>query len=92
MPTARSAQQTLRSIDSIWLSFFKSIKDWSKNKGKSLGRPNLPKYKSKNSRGVLTLTNQDVKLRENIIKFPKSFNGFEIKTICIEREGFVSLQ
>ena len=54
MPGAQSAQQTLRLLDSNWKSFFKSIKDWSKNKDKYLGKPNLPKYKPK---GYLTLRN-----------------------------------
>ena len=30
MPTAQSAQQTLRLLDANWKSFFNSIKDWSK--------------------------------------------------------------
>jgi putative transposase len=41
MPTAQSAQQTLRLLDKNWKSFFKTIKDWSKNKDKYLGRPKL---------------------------------------------------
>ena len=32
MPTAQSAQQILRLLDKNWKSFFKAIKDWSKNK------------------------------------------------------------
>lgn len=34
MPTAQSAQQTLRLLDKNWKSFFKAIKDWSKHKEK----------------------------------------------------------
>ena len=45
MPTAQSAQQVLRLLDKNWKSFFSSIKDWAKNKDKSLGRPKLPKSK-----------------------------------------------
>ena len=48
MPTAQSAQQILRVLDSNWKSFFASIKDWGKNKDKYLGRPKLPKYLKKN--------------------------------------------
>ena len=80
MPTAQSAQQILRLLDKNWKSFFKSIKDWSKNKNKYLGRPKLPKYKKKNGRNILILTNQNCKLKEGYIKFPKSFQGFVIKT------------
>ena len=36
MPAAKSAQQTLRLLDRNWKSFFRAIKDWSKNKNKYL--------------------------------------------------------
>jgi len=80
MPTAQSAQQTLRLLEKNWLSFFKAIKDWSKNKDKYTGRPKLPKYLPKNGRNILILTNQNCKLKEDKIKFPKVFNSFILKT------------
>lgn len=92
MPTAQSAQQLLRLLDKNWKSFFKSIKDWAKNKDKYLGRPKLPKYKDKNSRYVLILTNQNVKLKDGILQFPKVFNGFTIKPLFINKENYVSFQ
>lgn len=92
MPTAQSAQQVLRLLDKNWTSFFKSIKDWSKHKDKYLGRPKLPKYKSKNSREILILTNQNVKLKGNILTFPKIFNKFTIQPQFINRADFVSFQ
>lgn len=92
MPTAQSAQQLLRVLDRNWKSFFKSIKDWKNNKDKYLGKPKLPKYKDKNSRYVLTLTNQNVKLKDGILQFPKVFNGFTIKPFFINKESYVSFQ
>ena len=92
MPTAQSAQQLLRLLDKNWKSFFKSIKDWAKHKDKYLGRPKLPKYKEKNSRYVLILTNQNVKLKDGILQFPKVFNGFTIKPLFINKENYVSFQ
>ena len=92
MPTAQSAQQLLRLLDKNWKSFFKSIKDWAKNKDKYLGRPKLPKYKDKNSRYVLILTIQNVKLKDGILQFPKVFNGFTIKPLFINKENYVSFQ
>ena len=80
MPTAQSSQQCLKLLDKNWKSFFKSIKDWVKHKDKYSGRPKLPKYLKKNGRNILILTNQNCKLKNNIINFPKSFNGFELKT------------
>lgn len=92
MPTAQSAQQLLRLLDKNWKSFFKSIKDWKNNKDKYLGRPKLPKYKDKNGRYVLTLTSQEVKLKNGILQFPKVFNGFTIKPLFINKENYVSFQ
>lgn len=80
MPTAQSAQQTLRLLDKNWKSFFKAVKDWSKNKEKYTGKPKLPKYLSKNGRNILILTNSNCKLKDGLIKFPKVFKGFTIKT------------
>ena len=92
MPTAQSAQQILRLLDKNWTSFFKSIKDWSKHKDKYLGRPKLPKYKSKNGREILILTNQNVKLKNNILHFPKTFNKFTIQPQFVNRSNFISFQ
>ncbi|MGB9763629.1 MAG: RNA-guided endonuclease InsQ/TnpB family protein [Minisyncoccia bacterium] len=80
MPTAQSAQQTLRLLDKNWKSFFKSIKDWNKHKEKYMGRPKLPSYLPKNGRYTLILTNYNCKLKDNQIYFPKCFNGFKLNT------------
>ena len=92
MPTAQSAQQTLRLLEKDWKSFFKAIKDWSAHKEKYLGRPKLPKYKPKNGKHILILTNQNVKLREDILYFPKTFQGFTVNPRFVELENFVSFQ
>lgn len=92
MPTAQSAQQTLRLLDKNWTSFFKSIKDWSKHKDKYSGRPKLPKYKAKDGRAILILTNQNVKIKDNALWFPKSFNGFTQKVVCVNKCNFKSFQ
>lgn len=92
MPTAQSAQQLLKLLDKNWKSFFASIKDWSKHKDKYLGRPKLPKYKPKNGRFMLILTNQNVKFKNGILVFPKVFNGFTIKPQFVNKENFVSFQ
>lgn len=87
-----SAQQNLIMLDSIWSSFFKSVKDWSEHKDKYSGKPKIPNYKKKNERNVYILTYNGAKLKGNIIKFPKVFNGFQIKTKCIEHNNFISFQ
>lgn len=80
MPTSQSAQQTLRLLDKNWQSFFASVKDYNKNSDKYTGKPKIPKYLNKNSRNILILTNQNCKIKDGYIQFPKVFNGFTIKT------------
>ena len=80
MVSARVAQQCLRLLDKNWKSFFASIKDYNKHKDKYSGRPKLPKYLKNNSRNILIFTNQDCKLKDGYIHFPKKLNGFTIKT------------
>lgn len=92
MPTAQSAQQTLRLLEKDWKSFFKAIKDWSAHKEKYLGRPKLPKYKPKDGKHILILTNQNVKLKENVLHFPKTFCGFTIIPRFVKLDNFVSFQ
>lgn len=92
MPTAQSAQQILRLLDKNWKSFFASIKDWTKHKDKYLGRPKLPKYLKPSGKYILILTNQNCKLQNGTIHFPKSFNGFEIIPKFLERTNYKSFQ
>lgn len=80
MPLGSSAQQCLKLLDKNWKSFFASIKDYNNNPSKYLGRPKLPKYKPKNGRHILILTNQNCKIKNGYIKFPKKFKGLLIKT------------
>lgn len=88
MPSAQSAQQVLRLLDRNWKSFFNSIKDWSKNKDKYLGRPKLPKYKPKDGKEVLIVTNQQVRQIGGLLHFPKSFCGFTVKPRCVTLDNF----
>lgn len=80
MPISSSAQQCLKLLDKNWKSFFASIKDYNNSPSKYLGRPKLPKYKPKNGRNILILTNQNCKIKNGYIKFPKKFKGLLIKT------------
>lgn len=81
MPSSHSAQQTLRLLDKNWVSFFKSVKDYGKNPDKYHGKPKPPKYlKKATGRFPIILTTNNCKLKEGFVKFPKTFNGFLVKT------------
>jgi len=71
-PPAQTAQQTLRLLDRNWKSFFRAMKEWKKDKKKFNGRPKLPKYKKKNGRSVAIFTNQQCKIKDGHLSFPKT--------------------
>ena len=76
---AQTAQQVLKVLDRSWKSFFRSIKEYSKNHEKFLGRPKLPGYKKKNGEFMLIFTNQQVKIVNGYLSFPKKL-GIKIET------------
>ena len=78
---AQTSQGVLGLLDKNWKSFFKAIKVWKGNPTKFLGRPKLPKYKDKiKGRNIVIFTNQQVKLKDNYIYFPKKANLEPLKT------------
>ena len=81
LPLASASQSVLKQLSTNWLSFFKSLKSYNKNPDKYNSRPKIPKYLDKeNGRFVFSLTNQNCKLKDGYLLFPKSFNGFTLKT------------
>jgi putative transposase len=80
MPTAQSAQQTIKLLFKNWKSFFKSIEGYKLNPKKYLGRPKLPKYLKKDGHNILIFTNQNCKLKDGYIHFPKKSKIEPLKT------------
>jgi putative transposase len=48
------------------------MKEWNKDKGKFNSKPNLPKYKKKNGRSIAIFTNQQCKIKDKYLTFPKT--------------------
>ena len=68
------SQQCLKLIDKNLKSYFKSIKDWAKNKNKYKGRPHLPNYLPKNGMFQLIYTNQSCSIKGGKIYFSKDLS------------------
>ncbi len=78
---AQTAQQTLKLLDKNWQSFFKAIKEWKKTPDKFKNRPKLPNYKHKEKgRCVTIFTNQQTKIMNGFIHFPKITGLKSVKT------------
>lgn len=92
MPTAQSAQQVLKLLDNNWKSFFAAIKDWKEHPEKYLGRPKIPGYLKKDGHQCLILTNQNCRIKNGVLEFPKAFEGFSISPRFLSDERFLSFQ
>ena len=78
---SQPSQQTLRALSHVWKSFFASIKDYSKSPNKYLGRPQLPKYKSKDGRYVWFIKNNTCYIKDGVLHFQvKRLHGVTFKT------------
>jgi putative transposase len=76
---AQTAQWTVKMVKQSWKSFFRIIKEYAKHPEKFRGKPKMPKYKSKDGEFILIFTNQQCKIVEGVLKFPKIMN-MEVKT------------
>jgi len=76
---AQTAQQVLKVLDKNWKSFFAASKEWKNAQSKFNGKPRPPGYKPKNGEFILVFTNQQVKLKDNLLKFPKKVS-FKLQT------------
>ncbi|WP_039763642.1 MULTISPECIES: RNA-guided endonuclease InsQ/TnpB family protein [unclassified Caldicellulosiruptor] len=69
---AQTAQQTLRLLDRNWKSFFRAMEEWRRDSSKFNGRPKLPKYKKKDGKAISVFTNQQCKIKDGYLTFPKT--------------------
>ena len=76
---AQTAQWTIRKVSMAWITFFKSLKAWKKHPEKFLGTPKPPKYRNKDGEFMLIFTNQQCRLDDGILKFPKIMD-MEVET------------
>lgn len=81
---AQSSQTILRNLDKNWISFFKTIKKWSKNKSLYNGMPKLPKYKNKDGLKEVIYPGQNISIKNGYIKIPKS--EYKIKTTVNKKQ------
>lgn len=84
---AQTAQQVLKMVDTDWASFFALLKEWNANpveyltrrhlsvakwhENPNFGRPRLPRYKEKDGVALVVFTNQQVRIKQGMISFPK---------------------
>lgn len=78
---SQAKQQVIKLLDQNWKSFFKSVKDYRKNKSRYLGRPKLPKYRESGDQFLLILTSQEFKHKDDgYVYLAKKYDRLKIKT------------
>jgi transposase, IS605 orfB family len=79
---AQTAQQVIKLLYRNWKAYFQSLKSYQKDKSKFSGCPKIPKYKPRGEKGhyVALFTDQQIKLKNGEIIFPKPANLKPIKT------------
>ncbi len=70
LPT-QTSQQILQMLDRNWKAFFKAIKDWKVHPEKYAVKPEPPGYKPKDGESLAIFTNQQCRLKEGCLYFPK---------------------
>lgn len=79
---AQTSQQVIKLLYKNWKAYFKALKAYQRDKSKFLGCPKIPKYKPRGEKGhsVALFTNQQIRLRDGKIIFPKHTGLLPIKT------------
>jgi putative transposase len=76
---ARIARGVLRTLDGNWKGFFATIKDWTKNKSKYNGKPNLPNYLNKKGKFNAIFTDGSFRFKNDKLKL-STLKDLEIQT------------
>ena len=76
---AQTAQWTIKKVIQAWTSYFKAMGEYRKDPKKFAGMPKPPRYKEKDGEFMLIFTNQQCRIENGILKFPKIMN-LEVKT------------
>ncbi|MFX1260090.1 MAG: RNA-guided endonuclease InsQ/TnpB family protein, partial [Promethearchaeota archaeon] len=82
---SQTSQQILKLVVRNWKSLFRALKDWNVNKKKYKRNPKIPKYKKKNGEASVIFTNQQCKIKDGWLYFPKRINLEPIKTRIKEK-------
>ena len=77
---SQTANRILYTLDKSWKAFFSTIKDWKSTPSKYQAKPNPPHYKRKDGEHILIFINQQVKIKDGYLLFPKMVGIAPVKT------------
>ena len=82
---SQSSQQILKLVNRNWRSYFGALKVYRANPNKFKNKPKIPHYKKKNGEFIVIFTNQQCRIKEGYLYFPKKVNLKRIKTRIKEK-------
>ncbi|MFX1365183.1 MAG: RNA-guided endonuclease InsQ/TnpB family protein [Promethearchaeota archaeon] len=82
---SQTSQQILKYVSRNWKSYFRGLEEYKINFKKFKKKPKIPRYKKKNGEFVIIFTNQQCKIKNGYLYFPKKVNIEPVKTRITER-------
>ena len=77
---SQTSQQILKLVTRNWKSYFRAVKSYKVNYKKFKNKPRIPQYKKKNGESIVIFTNQQCRIKEGYLNFPKRVNLKPVKT------------
>ncbi len=82
---SQTSQQTLKLVNRNWRSYFRALEEFRANPKKFKNKPGIPHYKKKNGESIVIFTNQQCRIKEGYLRFPKKVNLKLTKTRIKEK-------
>ena len=82
---SQTSQQVLKLVVRNWKSYFKALMEYRLNPFKFRAKPNIPTYKKKNGESIAIVTNQQCRIKNGWLWFPKSTKVSPLKTRIVEK-------
>ena len=82
---SQTSQQILKLVNRNWKSYFKALKEYKQNYKKFRKKPKIPRYKKKNGESIVIFTNQQCRIKNGYLFFPKKANLEPIKSRIKEK-------
>jgi putative transposase len=82
---SQTSQQILKLVNRNWRSYFGALKKYRASPNKFKKKPRIPSYKKKNGEYIAVFTNQQCRIKEEYLHFPKKVNLKRMKTRIKEK-------
>jgi len=71
---SQTSQQILKLVNRNWRSYFRALEAFRANSIKFKNKPRIPRYKKKNGESIVIFTNQQCRIKDGYLLFPKKVN------------------